>query len=238
METKPIILRCLRKLERSAIWFIRRYIRRNPRLIVRDKYYKNGVGEKLRLEYPLTEKSLVFDIGGFDGKYSECLNAKYRPNIKIFEPQNKYFEMCNSKFRSEPKIDVMPFGLGNLDECVSISLDGKKASVYRVSKSEGEIVEIRSIGNLLEMQNIQSIDLAKINIEGGEYDLLESLLESGKISQFRYLQIQFHKFVPNALERRESIREALSKTHEEMWNYEFVWESWRRCEEGDYSEST
>jgi hypothetical protein len=68
----------------------------------------------------------------------------------------------------------------------------------------------------------------KVNIEGGEYDLLDHLIESGLIQRVRWLQVQFHDFVPNAAERMRAIQDRLRATHEPEWQHEFVWESWRR----------
>jgi len=68
----------------------------------------------------------------------------------------------------------------------------------------------------------------KINIEGGEYELLLALLDSPALIQgIRYFQVQFHDFVPDAQAQREHIRQRLSATHELMWDYPFIWESWR-----------
>ena len=43
--------------------------------------------------------------------------------------------------------------------------------------------------------------LMKINIEGGEYDLLEELLDENMIKQIVNLQVQFHDFVERSDER-------------------------------------
>lgn len=67
----------------------------------------------------------------------------------------------------------------------------------------------------------------KINIEGGEYNLVKKLIDSDLIEKIKYLQIQFHNFVENSEQKRQNLRFKLTRTHIEMWNYEFVWESWR-----------
>jgi hypothetical protein len=72
------------------------------------------------------------------------------------------------------------------------------------------------------------IDLLKINIEGGEFELLERLLAAGQADRLRYLQIQFHPGPPAAESRREAIRDGLARTHRLMWDYPWIWESWER----------
>ena len=68
----------------------------------------------------------------------------------------------------------------------------------------------------------------KINIEGGEYPLLESISDAGMLNSVDNFQIQFHDFVDDAVARRAAVLESLSQTHECTWCYEFVWENWKR----------
>ncbi len=84
---------------------------------------------------------------------------------------------------------------------------------------------------ILPVDNLRcfsKIELLKLNIEGGEYELLESLLENDCITYFKNIQVQFHDFLfDNAKERMTKIQEQLSKTHELTYQYEFVWENWK-----------
>ena len=76
--------------------------------------------------------------------------------------------------------------------------------------------------------NIKKIDLLKLNIEGSEYDVLEKLLNDGKIDIIENIQVQFHTFIDNCVDRRNNIREKLKNTHIETYCYEFVWENWKK----------
>jgi hypothetical protein len=46
----------------------------------------------LRLDYDLDENSIVFDMGGYVGEWSEKIFAKYDSHIFIFEPVKEYAE--------------------------------------------------------------------------------------------------------------------------------------------------
>ena len=65
-----------------------------------------------------------------------------------------------------------------------------------------------------------------MNIEGGEYDLIEHIIQQNLISNIRNLQIQFHRIDSDSPARYKNIVEQLSLTHTQIWNYQFVWESW------------
>ena len=75
-----------------------------------------------------------------------------------------------------------------------------------------------------------SVDLFKINIEGGEYPLLDRIIENGQVERVRYFQIQFHGFgSPDPAAARDKIRAALNTTHREEWCVNGgQWESWAR----------
>ncbi|TMA87233.1 MAG: FkbM family methyltransferase, partial [Deltaproteobacteria bacterium] len=75
---------------------------------------------------------------------------------------------------------------------------------------------------------IETIALMKINIEGGEYDLLDHLIETGFVSRIDNIQVQFHDFVAEAESRMVRIQERLSQTHAITYQYPFVWENWRK----------
>jgi hypothetical protein len=105
----------------------------------------------------------------------------------------------------------------------------ENASSFSSSHLQGQIqrVHIRSIVDCIQDLGVSDIDLMKINIEGGEYDVLPAMIESGIIQHIKYLQVQFHNFVKHAAKRRKKILVELARSHFEMWNYEFVWESWK-----------
>ena len=185
-------------------------------------------GDKtLRLNYDLSENSIVFDLGGYKGNFAQEIYDKYLCEIHVFEPVESFHKIIDNKFKNVPKVTAYPFGLANEDKELSISDDEDASSVFIETESSKKI-QLKSIVQFIKSHNITSVDLIKINIEGGEYEVLESLLDEGIISVFKNLQIQFHDFiVDNAEERMENIQKQLAKTHEITYQYKFVWENWK-----------
>lgn len=189
-------------------------------------WFRDNGDKTLRLNYDLNDKSVVFDLGGYEGQWASDIFSKYCCIVHVFEPVDEFYEKINLRFESNSKIFVHKFGLSGKNENVSICLDNDASSMF---KGEGKLTDIRIVKALdfINENNIRSIDLMKINIEGGEYDLLDHLLSSGFIENIKNLQIQFHDFVPNAQERVEGIQEKLSETHFLVYQYPFVWENWQ-----------
>ena len=60
-----------------------------------------------------------------------------------------------------------------------------------------------------------------------QYDLLESVVGTQRISQIENLQIQFHNYGPEYVRRKDKIRLELSKTHYLTYDYAWTFENWR-----------
>ena len=85
--------------------------------------------------------------------------------------------------------------------------------------------EVRSISEVVSELHIERIDLIKINIEGGEYDLLPAIIDSGLIKRIKYIQVQFHNFDIGAADARFRIRRS-RKTHRGCGIMNSYGESW------------
>jgi FkbM family methyltransferase len=200
------------------------YIIRDKQYIIRRKFKKESIKLKLRTNYKLDPSSIVFDLGGYKGEWSEEIYKKYKPTIYIFEPIKDFYVLINQKFLSNSKVKVFNYGLSNSNEKKFISLKDDASSTFL----EGNKIEIelKDIGDTIKNLKLSCIDLIKINIEGGEYEVLPRLIETGQISIFKNIQVQFHDFIPHAVEMRNNIRKELNKTHHLTYDYPFVFENW------------
>jgi hypothetical protein len=67
-----------------------------------------------------------------------------------------------------------------------------------------------------------------MNIEGGEYQCLERLIETRDIERIKILLIQFHRYgLKNEISKAQ-IRMDLDKTHVCRFEFPWVWERWDR----------
>ncbi len=223
----------LRKLLAGAIHRLGTYchhlsgkIYRSPQQRMVNQWSEDRGDETLRLNYDLDENSMVFDLGGYEGQWASDIFSRYCSTIHIFEPVLEFAKRTEQEFRGNKKIFVHNFGLANKNRAAKISVNGTSSSLY---KQGNEVTPGRFVKAIefMHENKIKKIDLAKINIEGGEYDLLEHLIETGFIGNITNIQVQFHDFVPNAQQRMAMIQNNLQKTHSLTYQYLFVWENWR-----------
>lgn len=189
------------------------------------KWNNNGGDEAHRYSFNLNSDSIVFDLGGYKGQWASDIFSKYLCRILIFEPAKEFAKKIEQKFIRNNKIDVFDFALGSHNRNESIFMDADGSSTFGKSGIK-EIIQFRDISSFLYDQKINKIDLMKINIEGGEYELLKRLIETGDIKKISQIQIQFHCISSNSLKNMNEIKENLRKTHKSTFEYEFVWENW------------
>lgn len=172
------------------------------------------------------ESPIIFDIGGYKGDWTNIALSYYKnPRVYIFEPVKKFYEEIKERFKDNINIKVYNFGLSDKNRKEYISIDSDSSSVF-LNKGNIEQIELKNIVEFLFEEKIFNVDLVKINIEGEEYRLLESLIETPELLIFKNLLIQFHSFVENYSERRKNIRKKISTLYTEIFNYEMVFEGW------------
>ena len=190
-----------------------------------ERWYKDGGDTKFRYSYPLHSGSTVIDAGAYHGEWTDGIYKKYKCYIYAFEPVTKYFDLIKNKFKKTNKIKVFKEGLAGRNRKVKISIDDFASSTYKRS-AKTENIQLVDIVEFCKTNKIDNIDLIKINIEGGEFELLERIINSGLINQIKFVQVQFHNFVPSAEQKMISLQRKLSKTHKQKYSYWFIWDSW------------
>ena len=190
-------------------------------------WFEANGDQTLRLDYDLNEDSVVFDLGGYKGEFAEKIYGRYQSHIYVFEPVASFYKIIEDKFADNIKVKPYQYGLAGKDGTLQISLTADSSSVFIDSK-DSETIVLKSITDFITCNEIAKVDLIKINIEGGEYEVLESLLDLGMIERFENIQVQFHDFIiSNAADRMKKIQDRLANTHELTYQYEFVWENWK-----------
>ena len=191
------------------------------------KWYADGGDYELRFNYNLDNNSVVLDIGGYQGQWASDLFSRYRCNIFIFEPVSLFAELIKTRFLNNNKIEIFSFGLGGSSRKESIHISKDGSSIFGKSLNT-EQIEIIDVKNWIDDHGIEKIDLIKINIEGGEYELLDRLIETGLMEIIKNIQVQFHNVSENSSSDMKRIQRKLIATHKPTYQYEFVWENWVR----------
>jgi FkbM family methyltransferase len=192
-------------------------------------WWAEGGDDKFRFDYPLTEDSLVVDVGGYDGAWAQLVWDKFKCNIIILEPVERLYQQIVDKFKDNSKVKVYKVGAHNTNQEQLITFNANESSMFGAEGNK-ENIQLVDFVEFYKSNINRNIDLLKINIEGGEYELFEHLINNQMLSIADNFQVQFHSCypIPNYSQRKDSISEALKQTHVLTYEFEYVWENWKR----------
>ena len=194
------------------------------------RWFKEEGDSTYRLDYDLNEDSCVFDLGGYHGDFTKSIVDKFHCHVWVFEPVPEYADLIQKKFHNNPKVKVFCMGLAEKDSHEVLYLGEDGSSVFRKSRKGRIKIRYCEITKFMKEHNIRNIDLMKINIEGGEYSLIEHLLDTKMISNIVNIQVQFHNLPKiHSSRRMHKIWKRLKKTHRLTWKFRpYVWENWKK----------
>ena len=150
--------------------------------------YEILLKSKYKREYFFPEElkpKVIFDIGGNIGITSIYLASVF-PGALIytFEPLKENFELLKKNTTQFSNIEIFNFGLGAENGSFKLYLSDDKENYGGVSfysEVEGNLsepfteCEVKNINDVIQENNISSVDLIKIDTEGAEYDILTSM---------------------------------------------------------------
>lgn len=144
------------------------------------------------------EEAIVYSFGiGEDISFDLDLIQKHKSNVFGFDPTPKSIKWCSeqnlpSQFKLTPvalakESGTLTFHLPKNDDHVS----GSSVGHENVSKLKSIDVEAKSLSDIVAELGHTKIDVLKMDIEGSEYDVLDSVLEVDlDVGQFA---IEFHE---------------------------------------------
>jgi FkbM family methyltransferase len=201
------------------------------------RFYKaSHANREILFDVDLPEGAVVLDVGAYEGNWSkrvlERAAAKGPSDLRIhaFEPAPGAIDVYRAAVGGDPHVELHAYGLSGRDRVERMALAGLGSSIYvdpSAPKSLGSAeVEFRDVDAVLTSLAVDQVDLVKINIEGGEYELLDRLHETGWLARTRCVIVQFHEFAPDAYRGRRRNRRQLSETHRCTWRFGWVYERW------------
>lgn len=157
-----------------------------------DETYLKGFPKKL-LKSPI---KTIIDVGANVGYFSLfMLSQNAKSKVLAFEPIPKNFELLNQYKLENPGFDFQIFNMAvtkpsqksitlNFDESDDFTTS---ASIFNSQEQKNQLeVESISLENIFKDNDLDKVDLVKLDCEGSEYDILyntsDKILE--KISMF------------------------------------------------------
>lgn len=149
----------------------------------------------------VTEYKNIFDVGANIGKYTKLL-VEYFPTARIhsFEPSKKTFQVLKDNIQGK---NVILNNCGMSDEIAEVTLyydkeKSSRASLYNrqldyhgIEFNMNEKVMVDTLDHYCEVNNIETIDFLKMDIEGNELKALNGAKKLLEEKRIKNIQIEF-----------------------------------------------
>ena len=180
------------------------------------KIWQDNDMELKRYEYRMFPGDVIIDMGAYQGDWSVQMHSRYLCNTIMFEPVpilNHFFGI--------PWATVV-----HKAAWINNGLLTFGGNAYWTSTQLDDNPQVYPCADVSEYINSE-IAVCKINIEGCEYEVLNHLIDTGKIGYLRNIQVQFHMIEGHEL-KYQYLAERLSKTHKISWQVQWIWENWEK----------
>lgn len=160
-----------------------------------------------------TTRSPVLDVGAHIGIFSLYANI-LNPRVKIYalEPEKENFKYLGKNISENDACNVRLFQLALCGKSGKRILSIAPDSINHRLITEGEQgsegpeqeVQAMSVANFLQKNSIASVGLLKMDIEGGEYEILDNMSDSD-FGQVENAILEYHSVAgkgPKDLEQR------------------------------------
>jgi FkbM family methyltransferase len=191
-------------------------------------FFKDGGNDLIYKKLNLNPNSIVIDGGGFEGEFIDNVLINYGCKIESFEPLQKEFDELKKKYFSNERVEISNLAIFSETKKLYLNQEGISSSIVNSNLGKNTI-KINAIDIVEIIKNRKNIDLLKLNVEGAEYEIMNRIIDTENLETFNSYLIQYHKSVKQSGKLRDKIRnQLLNKNYKEIFNYDFVWEYWRK----------
>ena len=146
-------------------------------------------------DFEINVNDTVIDIGAHIGLFSLLVSQRCKTGkILSFEPVRENFDLLVSNLKLNHIENVLPFNMAvskNLDKLNLFLNDDQSAHSIFPKSSESISVESTSLQKIFEENKISSCKLLKLDCEGAEYEIIDSL-PSEYLDKIQNIVIEYH----------------------------------------------
>lgn len=187
----------------------------------------------------LNSSSLIVEVGGNRAHDTVKFIELHDPWIISYEPLVSMANSLKEQFKSNPKVQIYPYGLGNVARKVLVEpnvVDNATTSIYRplTSPNSSTIVQIELLNVVEVVEQVRRtrtkdgvIDMISINCEGCEFEIIPALIANELTQYFRVIQFASHINLVNCSSCIYcQMQQALQRTHRHLFHFQKLWEAW------------
>ena len=189
-----------------------------------NAYLSQGGDTRFRYSDGLQKNGTVLDVGAFEGEFAQ-FHANTADRVICFDVNPSAIEKLTKHFEEKENVVICDYGIGSSDKRGKII--GKGAGA-KIDFSDDAPIIIREVSKVFKELSIKRVSLLKINIEGGEFDLIKALFRTKLLMMIDEIHIQTHDFADRDLSQTLEMHRLLSEYFNLHQSFPFVWDFWHK----------
>lgn len=179
-------------------------------------WYGNSYGGFFVNPDLLHPDAIVYSFGiGQDTSFDDAIIQKHNCHVHGYDPTPKSIEWIAQRSDLSPKFHFHPFGLDKETRITHFNLPKNKEHIsgsiinhQNVDENNMVEVQMKSLIDIVSENNHSYIDVLKMDIEGSEYCVIESILNSS--IEIRQILLEIHeRFFDNGIEKTKELLNSL-----------------------------
>jgi len=173
-----------------------------------------------QLEYPNLD--VVLDVGASIGLFTKYILKKGAKQVFAFEPDIRSINLLGQNFFNKPSVNIIPKALSSTSEIKKLWYlpdNPLISSIIPEWTEEDHTTEVECISfkDFIKDYKISKIDLLKLDIEGAEYEVIDTLDEED-LDKINSILLEWH--IPMWMGRK--IEDIINKLSRYGFNYKIV----------------
>lgn len=167
--------------------------------------YKQMFLDKIYDKFEIDNLGTVIDIGANVGIFSNYISNRNATTIHAIEPTQKAVDDLKKQFYYYNGVKIHKIGIGAENGAMTIYVNNDNSTIsnFKTKTSDNiteEQVSVFTLPTFYANNNIQHVDLIKMDIESMEYQVMDSLSDEDVLLCSRYL-IEYHLNQNNELDK-------------------------------------
>jgi FkbM family methyltransferase len=188
------------------------------------EFFVEGIYSGLNID----NLNVVIDIGANVGLFTKYMLYKNAKKVFCYEPNKSAFNCLFKNYQNNTSVFLNNLAVSTNNDKLRLYLDVNNTLVSSAKRNTSDFYDVDSITlkQILTQNNLEKVDLVKIDIEGMEYELIENL-ENEVFSKIYSFIIEYHDV--ESMDKSSGVKKLTKKLNENGYSVKFGYNLFKNC---------
>ena len=188
------------------------------------EFFVEGIYNSLNID----NLNVVIDIGANVGLFTKYMLYKNAKKVLCYEPNKSAFDCLSKNYQNNSSVFLNNLAVSTNNDKVRLYLDVNNTLVSSAKRNTSDFYDVDSITlkQILTQNNLEKVDLIKIDIEGMEYELIGHM-EDDVFDKVNSFIIEYHDV--ESMDKSTGVKTLSEKLKEKGYSVKFGDNLFKNC---------